>query len=74
MIAHKTFSEKGVNRVLSEAGTVLDKWERTRQRAEAFIAREINEEGLIAISEAALGMADSIPEWLFSVTVWYRKR
>lgn len=67
MIAHKTFSRGGFS--ISHGGT-CDKWERVRQQAEAFIAEEINEEHLIAITEAAVGANGP---WTYSVAVWYRK-
>ena len=66
MIVHKTFS---FTHLLNFAGrTALEKREKLRQQAEAFIANSmISEEDVVSIAESG-------DEYASSVTVWHRKR
>ena len=64
MIAHKTFSRihffsagKGLARIREEL----------RAEVETFVNREIKDENVVNISEAA-------DQYVSSATVWYRKR
>lgn len=66
MIVHKTFSEQTTGLTGQAA---LTKREKLREKAEAFIANELNDEDVISIAETIMTVGG-----LFSVTIWYRKR
>ncbi len=66
MIVHKTFTEQTTG-VTGQA--TLGNREKLREKAEEFIANELNEEDIINITETAITTGG-----LFSVTIWYRKR
>jgi hypothetical protein len=66
MIVHKTFTE-GTTGLTGQAA--LGNREKLREKAEEFIANELNEQDIINITETAIATGG-----LFSVTVWYRKR
>lgn len=66
MIVHKTFTEQTAG-VTGQAA--LGNRETLREKAEEFIANELNEEDVISIAETAMTAGG-----LFSVTIWYRKR
>ena len=66
MIVHKTFTEETTGLTGQAA---LGNREKLRQKAEEFIANELNEEDIINITETAITTGG-----LFSVTIWYRKR
>ena len=66
MIVHKTFTEQATGLTGQAA---LDNREKLREKAEEFIANELNEEDIINITETAITTSG-----LFSVTIWYRKR
>jgi hypothetical protein len=66
MIVHKTFTEQTAGLTGQAA---LGKRETLREKAEEFIANELNEEDVISIAETAMTAGG-----LFSVTIWYRKR
>jgi hypothetical protein len=67
MILYKTFSRlKGMT-----ATGMLEGQEEARAQAQAFIARELQPDDVISITEAALPSTWS--QGLFTVTVWYRK-
>jgi hypothetical protein len=68
MIVHKTFTR---HKGLTPKG-MLQAQEEVRAEAEAFIAREVNTDDVVAITESALPSTWSF--CLVSVTVWYRKR
>jgi hypothetical protein len=67
MITHRTFY---VTKVLLTGNAALRNWEQVRDEAQAFIASEISDEDVVGITESS---ASNGP-YLFSVTVWYRKR
>ena len=67
MITHKTFF---TTKVLLTGNAALRNWEKVRERAQAFIGSEISDEDVVGITESS---ASNGP-FLFSVTVWYRKR
>ena len=48
---------------------LLERWEKVRARARDFIANELNEEDVVAITESAWGNSP----FAFTVTVWYKK-
>jgi len=66
MIGHKTFTEQTTGLTGQAA---LGNREKLREKAEEFIANQLNEEDIISISETAITTSG-----LFSVTIWYRKR
>jgi hypothetical protein len=66
MIVHKTFTEQTTGLTGQAA---LGKRETLREKAEEFIANELNEEDVISIAETVMTVGG-----LFSVTIWYRKR
>ena len=66
MIAHRTFY---VTKVLLTGNAALRNWEQVRNEAQEFIASEIRDEDVVAITESS---ASNGP-YLFSVTVWHRK-
>lgn len=66
MIVHKTFTEQTTGLTGQAA---LGNREKLREKAEEFIANELNEEDIINITETAIATGG-----LFSVTIWYRKR
>ncbi len=66
MIVHKTFTEQTTDLTGQAA---LGNREKLREKAEEFIASELNEEDVINITETAIATGG-----LFSVTIWYRKR
>ena len=66
MIVHKNFSESMV--ALTAKKSIIKRRE-LREKLEAFIRDEINEEDIVSISESALSMGG-----FYSVTVWYRER
>ena len=66
MIVHKTFTEQTTGLTGQAA---LDKREKLREKAEEFIASELNDEDVVNIAEAVMTAGG-----LFSVTIWYRKR
>jgi hypothetical protein len=68
MITYKTYSRSGGVTVRGMTQTM----ERARKEAEAFIASQLHEDDLMAITESALPSTWS--HCLVSVTVWYRKR
>jgi len=65
MIGHKTFTEQTTGLTGQAA---LGNREKLREKAEEFIANELNEEDIINITETAITTSG-----LFSVTIWYRK-
>jgi hypothetical protein len=65
MIVHQTFVEQTAGLTGQAA---LARRETLREKAEAFIASELNEEDIISITETAITAGG-----LFSVTVWYKK-
>jgi hypothetical protein len=69
VIAHKTFARRdGMT-----AKSILEAQEEIRAQAEAFMAREIDADDVINVTESSLILP--LTNWsLFSVTVWYRKR
>ena len=66
MIVHRTFTEQTTGLTGQAA---LNKREKLREKAQEFIANELNEEDVVSITETAITVGG-----LFSVTVWYRKR
>jgi len=66
MIVHKTFTEQTTGLTGKAA---LGNREKLREKAEEFIANELNDEDVISIAETVMTMGG-----LFSVTIWYRKR
>ena len=68
MITYRTFSRSGGVTVRGMTQTQ----DRARKEAEAFIANELVEDDLLAITESALPSTWS--RCLVSVTVWYRQR
>ena len=66
MIVHKTFTEQTAGLTGKAA---LNNREKLREKAERFINDEINEQGVINITETAMTVGG-----LFSITIWYRKR
>ena len=66
MIVHKTFTEQTTGLTGQAA---LRNRETLREKAEEFIANELNEEDVISIAETVMTVGG-----LFSVTIWYRKR
>jgi hypothetical protein len=67
MITYRTFSDfKWIG--LSPRG-LLQRWERVREQARSFVANELSEEDVIAITESAFGNSP----YVFAVTVWYKK-
>jgi hypothetical protein len=66
MIVHKTFTEQTTGLTGQAA---LGRRETLREKAEEFIANELDEEDVISIAETAITTGG-----LFSVTIWYRKR
>jgi hypothetical protein len=55
------------------AKSILEAQEEIRAQAEAFMAREIDADDVINVTESSLILP--LTNWsLFSVTVWYRKR
>ena len=66
MIVHKTFTKQTTGLTGQAA---LDKREKLREKAEEFIANELNDEDVVNIAEAVMTAGG-----LFSVTIWYRKR
>ena len=66
MIVHKTFTEQTTGLTGQAA---LGNREKLREKAEEFIANELDEEDVINITETAIATGG-----LFSVTIWYRKR
>ncbi len=67
MIAHSTFSRHGG----VTAKGMMEAQEQARAEAEAFIARELNDEDVVAITESAL--PSTWGHCLVSVTVWYKR-
>ena len=65
MIVHKTFTEQTTGLTGQAA---LGNREKLREKAEEFIANELNEEDIVNITETAIATGG-----LFSVTIWYRK-
>lgn len=68
MITYRTFSRSGGVTVRGMTRTM----ETVRKEAEAFIASELHEDDVVAITEAALPSTWS--HCLASVTVWYNRR
>jgi hypothetical protein len=72
MIVHKTFTEQTIA-FSGEAS--LAKQEKLREKAEQFIASELNDEDVISITETQMGVGRIFTVGgLFSVTVWHTKR
>jgi hypothetical protein len=68
VITYRTFSDyKWVG--FSPRG-LLERWDAVRQEALAFVASELSEDDVVAITESAWGNSP----YAFSVTVWHRKR
>jgi hypothetical protein len=67
VIAHRTFADC---RIKLTARGALGKWERLRQEAEAFIARELSDEQVVNVTEAG----SNYGTYCHAVTVWYRKK
>jgi hypothetical protein len=68
VITYRTFSDyKWVG--LSPRG-LLERWDTIRQHARDFVANELSEDDVVAITESAW----ENPPYAFSVTVWYKKR
>lgn len=69
MIRHKTFTaEKGVT-----ARGLIESQESARQQAEDFVAKELDDQDLVNITENSLILPLS-SKGLFTVTVWYKMR
>lgn len=68
MIVHKTFS---VSHGITVKG-MREGQQEARAEAEAFIARELSDEDVVAICESALPSTWS--QCLVSVTVWYKRQ
>ena len=66
MISHKTFVDT-TNAFSTKKA--FAKREELRKQLENFIRREINEDSVINITEAAISMLGGV----FSITVWYRE-
>ena len=66
MIAHKTFAEQTTGLTGQAA---LNRREKLREKAEEFVANELNDDDVINVAEAAM-----TPGGLFSVTIWYKRR
>ena len=66
MIVHKTFTEQTTGLTGQAA---LNKREKLRERAEEFVANELNDEDVINVAETAMTAGG-----LFSVTIWYKRR
>jgi hypothetical protein len=72
MIVHKTLTERTSSWM---AENTLAKQENLREKAQEFIARELNEEDVINLAETLMSAGNGHEiGGLFSVTVWYRKR
>jgi hypothetical protein len=67
MISYKTFSD--YKWVAFSPPALLERWDKVRQQAHTFVARELDESDIIAVTESAWGNSP----YAFSVTVWYRK-
>jgi hypothetical protein len=65
MIVHKNFSESMV--ALTSKKSFVKRRE-LREKVEAFIRDEINEDDVVSISESSFSMGG-----FYSVTIWYRK-
>ena len=66
MIVHRTFTGSTASWTGQAA---LDKREELREKAEEFIANELNDEDIINITETMMSFGG-----IFSVTIWYRKK
>jgi hypothetical protein len=64
MIRHRTFS---VTHLVNSGARGLEKREKLRQQAEAFVAEELNGAHIVCITESG-------DEYASSVTVWYRQQ
>jgi hypothetical protein len=70
MIVHKTFTEPTVG---FTAQTVLAKQEKLREKAQAFVANELNDEDVVNITETVMTTLRLFSVvGFFSVTVWYK--
>ena len=68
MITYRTFSD--YKWVAWSPPPLLERWDRVRQQARDFVASELGEGDVVAITESAWGNSP----YAFSITVWYRKR
>jgi hypothetical protein len=67
LITYRTFSDfKWIG--ISPRG-LLQRWETVREQARRFVANELGEEDVVAITESAFGNSP----YVFTVTVWYKK-
>lgn len=69
MITHKTFTRKtGLT-----PKSILKAQEEVRAEVEAFIARELNPDDVVNVTESAVMVPFMLSWTLISVTVWYKK-
>lgn len=68
MLTYRTFSD--YKWVAWSPRGLLERWDRVRQSARDFVASELDEQDVVAITESAWGNSP----YAFSVTVWYKKR